>query len=158
MVQQIKTTLGLLIILIFVACSGISDSNYVKGINEFKSRLNGLWSLVRADSSYAEVYFKDSIYWFFQSDNILIRNFSIEKGDTILTYSLGDTTKFKLTDFSERSFVTTSGKNSIKYNKVIDSVFSSEDWIKIIQGDEKLIGKYRLYFFAREYQRKLNFK
>lgn len=147
MVQSVKTKIvtGLFFCVFLFACDIQENENRRFSPKE----LTGLWGLIRSDSTYAEIYFADSTFVFSFTDDVIKRDFFL-KGDSIfVTDDQEVVDRFKLDFVNRDQFNLVNGNGFVKHNRIRDSVFTQVEWEKLLSGDEDVLARYRLFFFAR---------
>lgn len=147
MASKFKIKIILFLSTLLLGCGDIQKSNFK---TESFSDISGLWSLKRSDSSHAEVYFSDSTLLFSHEDDIAIRGYKL-RDDSIFIYLNGKNIDgFKLERVSNRQMKITDEIKETNYFRVKDSIFSKSDWELILNFDEGMFAKYRLYFYSRK--------
>jgi hypothetical protein len=113
-------------------------------------KLEGLWFCVYPDSTYAEVYFTDSVYCYYNEDLFFrIFGYNIE-GDSLEVLDSSFEHKFKFEFLDSLNLTITSVNQAISYKKINDTVFSAHDWTEYLKGNSDLRWRYRQYFYARK--------
>jgi hypothetical protein len=147
--QRFKTLIKIAVIAFLgYSCTVSKNENSLKSS---EPNLIGLWYAFLPDSSYAEVYFTDSLYCFSNSDYLNLFKYRLTEDDSMQVLDDMFDYKFKLQKIGA-TIISSSKYGSVVYTKIEDSVFSYNDWKMFINGNPEIGHKYRQYFVSREWE------